>query len=384
MRILQLAERFEPTSAWYTQFVVPWLEMHEVTLCTRASGERPRDDRLASSPGSGSWRHFWRRLRRLLRAADYDLVQIHTPGLAACFLLAALWTRPRLIGKSVLHLHVTCDAIALRHRCLLLFALPLLARLVCCGHAVRRSLPVITRLLAGRRLTTICNGVDLGRVDRCWTRRRLGTIDRTEDLQLVSVGRLDDAHNHAAALHALAASRTRDVRLTIIGDGPDRHPLQALAGHLGIEDRVHFAGRASRQRTLRLLWRADGFVSMARHAGLPLCVLEAMSCHCPVLLSNIPAHREIRGRRRDLIPLLAPDDHQELAEAFSDWATMPLDVLRAWGADCRQHVEWDYSLQRVLEQFELLLEEFDPVETPEWKIFCRSVLINQRRQRRAA
>ncbi len=136
---------------------------------------------------------------------------------------------------------------------------------------------------------------------------------------------------------------------------------------------MHLVGALLRDAALQALWAADGCVSMARSAGLPTGVLEAMCCHCPVLLSDIPAHREIRGRRCDLIPLLESFDVRALSDALDDWAGMPMDVMRAWGADCRQHVENNFALTAVLEQFRVLLDEFDPVMTPEWDAYCRSV-----------
>jgi glycosyltransferase involved in cell wall biosynthesis len=39
--------------------------------------------------------------------------------------------------------------------------------------------------------------------------------------------------------------------------------------------------------------RADVFVSLSKYEGNPNAVLEAMACRCPVVLSDIPAHREI-------------------------------------------------------------------------------------------
>ena len=213
--------------------------------------------------------------------------------------------------------------------------------------------------------------------------QRTGTIDRSEDLQLVSVGNLRILKNHETVLRALAQAKSKDVRLTVISDGPDGAALEQYCSELGIADRVLWTGRISREQTLKHLWRANAFVSMSRGEGLPVAVLEAMSCHCPVVLSDIPPHREIRGTRNDLIPLFEPGDHRELAKAIDDWAGMPLDVLRGWGADCRQHVERDCSLDLMLANFDSLLEEFDADPTLEWSTFCRSVS-GKRRERRAA
>ena len=48
--------------------------------------------------------------------------------------------------------------------------------------------------------------------------KELGVIDRTKELQLVSVGRLLPVKNHETVLRALASAESQDVRLTIVGD----------------------------------------------------------------------------------------------------------------------------------------------------------------------
>ncbi len=383
MRILRLALSIGPTSAPYNQFTLPTLDAHEVTFCTYYAAGNPVDSRVDYVEGNGSLFGFLKQLATLLRANEFDAVHVHSPHLALLFLAVALLTQPKLLARSILHVHSSYHVLRLRNRWMLLPAFLLFGRIVCCSHASRLSFPWLYRTLASWRLVTIRNGIDIRRVDRAWVPPPSGVIDRTEDLQLVSVGHLRPLKNHATVLRALAEAKAKDVRLTIVSDGPARDELEAICSELGISDRVQWTGRISRDETLQYLWKADAFVSMSRGEGLPVAVLEAMSCHCPVVLSDIPPHREIRGMRNDLIPLFEPNDHRELAKAIDDWAAMPLDVLRAWGGDCRQHVERDCSLSLTLAQFDALLEEFDATTTPEWSTFCRSV-DGKRRERRAA
>ncbi len=385
MKILRLVLRIGPTSAPYNQFTLPLLDAHDVTLCTYHRVTEAADCRIDLAEGDGRLRGYVKRLWTLLRARPFDVVHVHSPHLALLFLVVGLFAAPRLVLRSILHVHSSYHVLRWRNRWMLLPAFMLFGRVVCCSNASRRSFPWLYRTLAGRRLLTICNGVDLRRVDRVWTPLGAGTIDRGRDLELVSIGNLRPLKNHETVIRALASVNARDVRLTIISDGPSRAALVQLAKELGVGDRVQLVGQIARDAVLQYLWRADAFVSMSLGEGLPVAVLEAMSCHCPVALSDIPPHREIRGRRAGLIPLFEPDDDRQLAEAIDDWASMPLDVLRAWGADCRQHVEWDYSLDWMLDQFQVVLDEFDPsvVPTPEWNVFCRSVG-TKRRTRRVA
>ncbi len=330
MKILRLVLSIGPTSAPYNQFTLPLLNVHDVTLCTYFPSDMDCDHRVEYVEGNGRLYEYVQRLYHLLRNRPFDVVHIHSPHLALLFLLIALLTRPGLLSRSILHVHSSYNVYRFRNRWMLLPGFLAFGRIICCGHASRESFPVVYRLLAGRRLQTICNGVDLERVDASWKFHRWGPCKRDRDLRLIAVGSLRSLKNHATLIQGLARARATDVALTIVGEGTERAALQELAERLGVSQRVRFAGRVARDEALRMMWDADGFISLSRGEGLPVAVLEAMSCFCPVLLSDIPAHREIRGRRRDLIPLVDPNDAPAVARTIDTWGVMPLDLLRAW------------------------------------------------------
>jgi glycosyltransferase involved in cell wall biosynthesis len=86
-------------------------------------------------------------------------------------------------------------------------------------------------------------------------------------------------------------SEEEDVVALLFGDGP----LRAQ-----IEERIHCSRNSRRIRLLGFaddLWRwmrrADILVSVSRFEGTPNVVLEAMAIGCPVVVSDIPEHREI-------------------------------------------------------------------------------------------
>ncbi len=373
MKILQLMMRAGPGSIPYTHYTALWRRRHRVTVCTFWPGQAAGDRQVQSVCGTGSMVSFGKQLRALLRARSFDLVHIHAPRLGAVLLVLALVSRRRLLSRTVLHVHGSYASYSRTDRWLLTLLCLCCARIVCGGHAVRRSMPKRVRRCAGRRLRTIRHGVDLDLIDRVWPIRPATEWTEPPPLSLVTVGRLTATKNHATILRGLAQARSRSARLTVIGDGPLRQPLQALAADLQLAHRVDFLGTIPHAQTLRRLWDADGFVSMALQEGLPQSVLEAMGCFCPVVLSDIAPHREIRGRRADLIPLLPPTDPAALARAIDAWDAMPADVRRCWGADCRLHVEPRFALTRTLRKLDRLAEELAPTITPEWAIFCRCI-----------
>ncbi len=93
----------------------------------------------------------------------------------------------------------------------------------------------------GRRIEVLRNGVDLelfAPQDRAAARRELG-LDAGGPIVL-SVGWLIPRKGHDLAIRAAAAMP--EVRLVIVGDGPEGAALQRLAKQLGSSERVHFLG----------------------------------------------------------------------------------------------------------------------------------------------
>ncbi|MGI8825097.1 MAG: glycosyltransferase family 4 protein [Chloroflexota bacterium] len=73
------------------------------------------------------------------------------------------------------------------------------------------------------------------------------------------------------------------LRYTVVGEGDDLPRLHALAGRLGISDRVEFAGSVGQQELENLYEECDIFVLPSTHEGLGIVYLEAMARGKPVV-----------------------------------------------------------------------------------------------------
>jgi glycosyltransferase involved in cell wall biosynthesis len=105
-------------------------------------------------------------------------------------------------------------------------------------------------------------------------------------------GRLDPEKRVSRLLEAVAIAR-RELPMTalICGEGILGDELRLLAARLGISDAIKFAGDI--ENTSSVLRRADLFVSLGCAEGAPNAVQEAVVAGVPVLLSDVPAHREL-------------------------------------------------------------------------------------------
>lgn len=103
-----------------------------------------------------------------------------------------------------------------------------------------------------------------------------------------SVGRLVPGKGTSLLLQAIAGAVESglDLRLHVVGSGPERTRLQALARDLDLDKRVHFHGTLSRQGVRRVLQRAHGYVLASHHETFGIPVVEALACGCTILATR--------------------------------------------------------------------------------------------------
>jgi glycosyltransferase involved in cell wall biosynthesis len=112
-------------------------------------------------------------------------------------------------------------------------------------------------------------------------------------LHAVFVGRLIGNKGPVVALDAVAVARAagRDVRLSVLGDGPMRSRLEERSTTLGLSGVVEFHGHVA--DVAHQLRGGDVLLRPSYTEGLPLAVLEAMACGLPVICSTVPGNTEV-------------------------------------------------------------------------------------------
>ncbi|HEX3443922.1 MAG TPA: glycosyltransferase family 4 protein, partial [Chthoniobacterales bacterium] len=114
------------------------------------------------------------------------------------------------------------------------------------------------------------------------------------ELRFACVARLAPSHKGQDILfEALAGPlwAARPWRLSLYGEGPMRHTLERLVRHLGLSDRVVFAGHVS---SVEEIWGSNHVLVMpSRFEGLPLAMIEAMLCGRPVIATDVAGHSEM-------------------------------------------------------------------------------------------
>jgi glycosyltransferase involved in cell wall biosynthesis len=113
---------------------------------------------------------------------------------------------------------------------------------------------------------------------------------------------------------SLAAPRLGGLRLNVVGDGPERAPLEALAHELGLSDTVRFLGRLGRAQVVERMRDCTALVSPSRLETFGLAPAEAMACGKPVVATRSGGPQEfVTPESGVLVDVESPE---QLAEAM--------------------------------------------------------------------
>ncbi|MCW2927421.1 MAG: glycosyl transferase family 1 [Thermoleophilia bacterium] len=123
--------------------------------------------------------------------------------------------------------------------------------------------------------------------------RHLAEREAGGPVRLVSARALLELYRIDALLDAVAllVEDGMDLRLDLLGDGPERARLEARAARLGIAESCSFHGSVSPAEVERFVGASDAYVSVSESDGVSLALLEALALGAVPVLSDIPANR---------------------------------------------------------------------------------------------
>ena len=168
----------------------------------------------------------------------------------------------------------------------------------------------------------------------------------------VSVGYLLHWKGFYLGLRAFAcAALPAGAEYRLIGDGPERERLQALAEALGVADRVRFLGWRPREEALHEMARCHVLVHPSLHDSGGFVCAEAMAAGLPVLCLDLggPA-RQVTSETGVKVPARTPSQAvRDLSRAMQTLAENPERRVRM-GAAGKQRVRERFSWGRHAEQ----------------------------------
>ena len=341
LSILHIILVLKPTNGQYNEHCLPLMDKRDITICTFFKSDITPPKAITLFDGDNTIMGFFRAVRAALAKREYDIIHVHTPH-AGVLLLVALFMfgmYKKLIPSTVHTVQNSYENFKFRNKLLFIPSFVFFRQMVFCSHASYDSFPNFYKWLAADRMHVVQNGVDLNRIDHI---TKAKPAVHNEHFTIATVG-LIKIKNPTTVLDATYQYNNQDTKLTFLGEGSLRPVLMQKVERLGLQQQVQLTGMVARDKVFEYFSRADLFVSASWGEGLPVAVMEAMACGCPVVLSNIPPHREI-AEGVDFIPLLKPNDVTGFAQEIKKFREMSVSERAVIGQKCRKLIEDRFSL----------------------------------------
>lgn len=196
------------------------------------------------------------------------------------------------------------------------------------------------------RMVVIYNAFDppARTVSRDEARKKLGLTGTI----LVSVGRLVPWKGFGALIQTISELQRDipDIRLCIVGGGPEHDNLARKIRSMGLEERVVLKGNMSHEDVLALLAAGDVFVLNTRYEGFSHTLLEAMVMGIPVATTPAGGNKEIVSHEENGL-LFEYDDTKGMRTAILRMVRDP-GFARGLVGKAHEKVE-SFSTRRMLD-----------------------------------
>jgi glycosyltransferase involved in cell wall biosynthesis len=175
---------------------------------------------------------------------------------------------------------------------------------------------------------------------------------------IVYLGHLYRAKGLFELIDAFAELRSAhpDLRLVLAGDGSETERLEAHARARGLgADAIELPGWVGPETKMQLLSTASCFVLPSYHEGLPLAMLEAMTCGVPVVATAVGGIPEVVTDEVSAL-LVPPRDSHALARALARVLTDPDLAARLSDGGRRRALE-SYSAAVIAQRVDAIYSE---------------------------
>lgn len=157
-------------------------------------------------------------------------------------------------------------------------------------------------------------------------------------------------HKNEERMLRAFAQASIDPSIKMLVTGESTRTLDNLIADLVLADRVVFVGRLSDAELAECYRGAVGLLFVSLYEGFGLPIVEAMSCGCPVITSNVTAMPEVAGNAALLVDPLAADDIAEAIARVAENRGGTAVKLRRHGLKRAKAFGWGRVSGRVFEQ----------------------------------
>lgn len=131
------------------------------------------------------------------------------------------------------------------------------------------------------------------------TRKQLN-IEK-DDFCVITVGRLIKRKSLQTLIQAMGEIKKKNVKLFIVGDGPEKEYLESVVLETGVKDRVKFLGFLDDTEKYMYLKSSDIFALTSLHEGFGIVFMEAMHMGLPIVCTNHGGQVDFLKQRENAI-----------------------------------------------------------------------------------
>jgi len=199
--------------------------------------------------------------------------------------------------------------------------------------------------IPGDRVSTIYNGIDFS---GSYAKQNLTRQDLKldpKDFVIAMVARLHPIKGHDEVFEAMQNLNDPQVKLLLIGDGPEREALQKKAEEKNIAHQIHFLG--FREDVPDIYQQSDVGLLASYSESFPLALLEAAREKTPVIATNVGGIPHMIQETGWVIP---PKDTSAITNALKEAIQEKQEgKLRKRGEDFHKHASQNFSLEQLAE-----------------------------------
>lgn len=169
-----------------------------------------------------------------------------------------------------------------------------------------------------RPISTLSNPIDVNQfkpADNISLKEEIKKSFGLSKKSLVYMGRLgyEKSVDKVIESAAICIKKNPEIKLLVVGDGPERTKLNDLVKRLNVKQNVIFTGFLTGKRLIESLQASDVFLTASKTENMPLSILEAMAVGLPIIGADALGIPEIIEDGKNGF-LVAPDDTEQMAE----------------------------------------------------------------------
>ena len=181
--------------------------------------------------------------------------------------------------------------------------------------------------------------------------------NETQPNQLLFVGRLRRIKGVYPLLEAMI-QLPPSVKLTFVGDGPERRNMMRFVLRNGLSEQVAFIGALPNDAVFREIRRCSALILPSFHESQGIALMEANICGKPVLASDIDGVREVVQHNVNGL-LFAPHNPQAIVVAIKTLLENPNKAQRM-GETGRQIMRAQFSWEQIARQTVAVYDQIHP------------------------